>query len=407
MQITEAHASAKDDSDVLARSDSTQGVTLLLTDTAKAAPHLWLLLPESDQDDDREVGHLNLSTKGVGHMDSEVESGNLNPEVINRSFKIPLANTVFQSGNISTFFAQRMEIFKRPDRRVRPICVRDRSLREQTVKLPDFPEAPTLSELSTLLTPITEPRVVQTAVGNILKTLRQDFSSRQPFPASQELEAAVSSWRTQFSSDGQRPGVWALVRPREVVQGLEELVAPLHVLTQIDTGARLHRVLSGGGGWGSKQGLLSLDPKCKTTINGPGSSIPPWMRETEDGFGFETFEQTVKAGDIVTFFIAQAPPPGLSAFQPKPRGSSLAIGVCPAIDDMPSSDDQYPSDDMVSITADHFGVLSSKGIEYTLTAENRNATIESKTQSPRVITWTMLDAPCTVFHQWSTGDASR
>ena len=289
---------------------------------------------------------------------------------------------------------------------VGPTLERYSSPRNQTITLGEFPTAPTSSRMSTHLSPVTEPRIVEAAVGNILKTFRQESGSQQPCPASQELESAVSRWRTRSPMDEQRPGVWALVIPRETTQNLEHL-NPQDLLKLIDTGARLHHVLSGGGGWGNKQGLLSLDPICEPKIFESDSSVLPWMRETEDGFGFETFEQTVKPGDIVTFYIAHAKglrSPLSSSYR---RGASLALGTCLPMDDICSSDDESQSDTSCVVSANHFGVLSSKGIEFTVKCCKAKAKSEDTSKVSKVITQTMLDAPHTVFHQWSTAGRQR
>ena len=400
VQIDDAHIASRDEHDASTDYGMTEGMTLLLLDTAKAAPDLWSSPNQHEEADRHEVGHLSFVTKDTSHRSSNVNVKELPKKAVTRIFKIPLANTVFQSGQVSTLFAQRMKLNGMPGKSVGPTLEKYRSLQHQTLELEDLLTAPTSSGLSTQLTRITHPRVVDAAVGNILKTFRRDTGIQQPFPASQELESAVSRWRTQSSIDGQRPGVWALVIPREAIQG-PEFLDSRDILSSIDTGARLHHVLSGGGGWGNKKGLLSLDPVCKPEIFESDSSVPPWMRETEDGFGFETFEQTVKPGDIVTFFIAQLQPLQSPLSRPELRGTSLALGTCLPVDDTPSSDGERDSNASCVVTANHFGVLSSKGIEFTVANRDGKAKSEDTSQSSKLVTKTILDAPHTVYHQWS------
>jgi hypothetical protein len=69
-------------------------------------------------------------------------------------------------------------------------------------------------------------------------------------------------------------------------------------------GARLHRVLSGGGGWGQKAGLLSLDPVPASEVADPLESgdIPRMINDPEDFAS--TLTPVVRNGDSIQFFIS-------------------------------------------------------------------------------------------------------
>lgn len=72
----------------------------------------------------------------------------------------------------------------------------------------------------------------------------------------------------------------------------------------ITEGARLHRVLSGGGGWGKKAGLLSLDPVPANEAAEPSKhdDLPNTINDPED---FEsTLTPVVRDGDSIQFFIS-------------------------------------------------------------------------------------------------------
>ncbi|CUS10341.1 unnamed protein product [Tuber aestivum] len=80
-------------------------------------------------------------------------------------------------------------------------------------------------------------------------------------------------------------------------------------------GARIHRVLSGGGGWGSKAGLLSLDPQSETQV----------QKFAEN---FESGEGIFKVGDYVQFFVAEQGNGGDDSW----RG--VAFGCVPKVEEL-------------------------------------------------------------------------
>jgi hypothetical protein len=194
---------------------------------------------------------------------------------------VPVANTVFQNGRTSTMFASRWE-----GGVLEPWRVAERvDVGKRVVRLPT--EAGEEVGVSVPLVSITPLRPVQAALGNILKTLLVDGEA---VPASKELEANVPKLLESRSRMGlgeiQGPlNVWALVVPARL--GLEwqfGALRRLHVQRLLEEGCRLHRVLSGGGGWGAKQGLLSLDPDSRF--------------ETTDEEDVERFERDFLAGRL-------------------------------------------------------------------------------------------------------------
>ncbi|KAL2154347.1 hypothetical protein VTH82DRAFT_3023 [Thermothelomyces myriococcoides] len=200
---------------------------------------------------------------------------------------VPLANTVFANGREHTitasqwWFPNQMRIGSQL-----PLLMQKTHLKEHTVVLPPdhlgFP--PTSgSTVTARVVPVTPARKVANSMGNILSKLEVDGQS---VPASEELERIVPELlkapRKLRDGDQSQAGpanVWALLIPPEYAHN-HHILQPLQLanynpdqewsLAQLAAfrmhmylacGCRLHKVLSGGGGWGPKQGLLSLDPK--------------------------------------------------------------------------------------------------------------------------------------------------
>ena len=385
----------------VAEHDTREGMTVLLTDSARATPGLWASLDQRERTLN-DVAHISfLFPEKAASPSSKVHANDSLCGSIFRKFKVPLANTIFQSGHVSTLFAQRMKCSLSPDGPTLVAPEEHHPLTKQTIQLVDLLEPPISRELYTSLKPITEPRIVDHAVGNILRTLHKGSRDHQSFPASQELEAAVSRWRTVNPVNGHRVGVWALVTPRELLQGSQ---VPSHlgnIMNCLEAGSRLHHVLSGGGGWGNKQGLLSLDPILQPDIVESDASVPPWLRETEDGFGFETFEQTVKPGDMVTFCATQEQSATFSSSRAEHRKASFAVGTCPLREEMPLTDGENDLDASIAVATNHFGVLSSRGLEYSRSVMKAEKEPTDASKTPTISTRTRLDAPHTVYHEWS------
>ncbi|KAK4556920.1 hypothetical protein LTR86_005901 [Recurvomyces mirabilis] len=151
------------------------------------------------------------------------------------------------------------------------------------------------------LIPLTAFRVVRNAMGNIVRLLssatsaddlQQSATWSDPQPASQELEAVVAAYFKDLNMSPEPVNVWALIAPKvkgswsqqrnegsatrtmrlwtpqeirslwtaEDAQKQRDRIVNSTTLRMLRAGGRLHRVLSGGGGWGKKAGLLSLDP---------------------------------------------------------------------------------------------------------------------------------------------------
>ena len=130
---------------------------------------------------------------------------------------------------------------------------------------------------------LTFPRRIEAGMGNILKQTSSDTNT--PQGASRELEKAVLDYTSSPSAPSlsEKFSIFARLTPHSPTAHENLFTAP---------GARIHRVLSGGGGWGNKAGLLSLDPQSESQVQG----FPK---------NFEFGEGVVKVGEYVQFFIAE------------------------------------------------------------------------------------------------------
>ncbi|EAT81992.2 hypothetical protein SNOG_10598 [Parastagonospora nodorum SN15] len=148
-----------------------------------------------------------------------------------------------------------------------------------------------------------------------------------------------------------------------------------YVSTAIAEGASLHRVLSGGGGWGKKAGLLSLDPVPVS------EEVPIRMEDATSGFegpgDFSTaLTPVVRDGDAIQFFIAPAPASevdGDKALEnlkslPKQRAPGWELGVIPStVDSFPGGSWQHVGADSeyIAVFRNSFGALSEGGLTLT------------------------------------------
>ncbi|KAF2721909.1 hypothetical protein K431DRAFT_284357 [Polychaeton citri CBS 116435] len=347
--------------------------------------------------------------------------------------QVPLAQTVFSTGTTSTLIHTRYEPgmlnqvdsgFQQPT---------STWLESVSLSLP-FTDPARKMGLSTPLVPLTPLREVQHSVGNIIRqiskvpvALNDVGADSQPtsMTASQELEAAVNEY---FSATGIPPEpveVWAMIFtakkrsmsdvaaqlynfPAERREGAQQLSGDKSILdvcrqrgewaegqlpsfvnpslyTFLRQGARLRKIFSGGGGWGKKAGLLSLDPDVQYSTRE--------LRRDEDWqFNFndedtiqgaarsknEALGQIAGPNDAVMFFLAPRPhvAPAVHSANARSFGRydykhwrSLAFGTVPStMDDVPLSSTAGGNElrSRTAKTVSHcknlFGALSERGI---------------------------------------------
>jgi hypothetical protein len=262
--------------------------------------------------------------------------------------------------------------------------------------------------LATPLVPLTFPRTVDGHMGNILRQVVGEGG--ESMQASNELEHAVPAFFKARGELVQSTLAWALVIPKE----LTDLVAnrTREAITQHATnevtdweplwnkywsndsikgnsiqgpsivdwallhGARLHRVLSGGGGWGKKAGLLSLDPGPLPALDSTKSSDTGAAFADEADFT-SALRTVVNKGDSIQFFVSptassDAKIKDLEALKQSQVLSADSawdweFGVVPStIDSIPGGSWQHASveSDEVVVFRDTFGALAEKGLTW-------------------------------------------
>jgi hypothetical protein len=220
--------------------------------------------------------------------------GPLESALTRMSYRLPLANTLFVNGRPHTLF---QNSWKKSTPDNCPLGEDTGLERDSTTYLNRYgfliSNPPKDMEVSQIpLVPLTEPRLVENAMGNIIREIRVHD---KVLPASTELETAVMKSVKRVSNDGgvidPTVRIYALIigdaDPDDAVQTAQHeqgrgpdgnIALRLRsgtngYLTLIkQTGARLHRVIGGGGGWGNRQGLLALDPAGNASN---ADSIPP------------------------------------------------------------------------------------------------------------------------------------
>ncbi|KAK7192577.1 6-phosphogluconate dehydrogenase [Paraphaeosphaeria sporulosa] len=248
--------------------------------------------------------------------------------------RLPLANTVFQTGSPTMMTYSTWEKAKGSHEFT---LKEKRNISHHGIRMKVESDIQS-TVLSVPLVPLSKPREVEASMGNILRRITGPHGAS--ITASQELEQQVPRYFSTRGEPSQATTVWALVMgPHRNVDSSEETSLSLQdqseekqwenlwkqdppcwsplVPVALKNGARLHRVLSGGGGWGKKAGLLSLDPIPTRGINFADElSDPEEILEGnfEENFGEEgpdldsALQQVARPGDWVQFFISPSVP---------------------------------------------------------------------------------------------------
>lgn len=369
----------------------------------------------------------------------------------NDRIRVPLANTVFQTGEPSTMFSSRWNL---DTYKGKLSMTRRKSLHSHTINLSAVPQdkptpaplAPISQEVTRLsipLLPLTVPRQVDGHMGNIIRSIVGPDGVK--ITAATELEQIVPQYFKSRNEPAQATSAWALIIPKQVAHlatkvtmslvdtnaerpdSAASLLQGFQSLWQQDPprwnntvqealarGARLHKVLSGGGGWGKKAGLLSLDP----TPLGPPQKIEKANGEQNEGSveddynsveDFSTaLKPVVRDGDYIQFFISAAPT------QQSDGGATLEhlhnleeaagngawtweFGVVPStVDKIPGGSWQHTGDPSTKIVAFRgaFGALAEGGLTLM-----RGLNVHYDTGfAQKDLNTTMIDVP---FSRWS------
>lgn len=335
--------------------------------------------------------------------------------------RVPLANTVFQTGRPVTLFSSSWSKDKPSDT---PSCKTWTQLSNHTLEIrnqSDDSTTQTVSSMSIPLIPLTFPRKIEAGMGNIVR--RIIGSDQKSMTASTELENVVPRY---FKARGQSPqaiSVWALVTPETIVDSVSRITASVLngeasegwefsneawatlwktgkpipenlVDSAIAKGARLHRVLSGGGGWGKKAGLLALDPD----ISYDESFSSPAVEDNTDRFSamdtWGVVHEFVRPGEFVQFFTLHPDPAKFA--NTLSRKANWEFGtISSTMDSIPTSSSQAvsPGTSSVAIYPNYFGALT----ESALTIVERRTLDSEKAEAWEVVNATKIDVPHTRF----------
>jgi hypothetical protein len=293
-----------------------EGLSIFVTRSKDAAPDLWNTGQQS-------LGNTSPPSENLATLSIEI-CYKRGEDKIHNTFNlpvvhiadVPLANTLFLNGQTTTLTAQRWVFAPTEKSEVQLLCSKSENIPHLRLclGLSGLPGTTNLHIERPPVRQLTLPRVVHEAMGNIIRTFRTKVPGSESLtviPASEELEA-LSKYRPKVDRilKKHRHEVWAMVLPRERWSGLPQLFGDCMNLTQ---GYRLHRVLSGGGGWGNKRGLISLDPV---------SNFEPTNEQKvcDDAQDFDmeqskVFGEVIRPGDVVSF---------VAFLQPEDRFSSFA-----------------------------------------------------------------------------------
>lgn len=363
---------------------SGKGISVLLTDSETAAPDLWSQHESRQQEAASTKRRRSTLSFQFGPNKEPVYAAEQcaeNKSFQSKTIKLPVANTVFHNGRESTIQAQRWIV---GETMLEPTlaCIKRSWLHEQVlwVAFP-FPPDPDKFPLQVFvpLSRICSRQRVATSMGNVISQLHSLEDTSEPSElnfrseaesASKQLEHAVTRWITRPGKETRTVEVWALVRPPTALQRVRHMTFS----KDIKAGGHLHRVLSGGGGWGNRQGLLALDPEVDIDVS-PELTMAQGFDNGSPEAGGNASSQIVNTGDIVEFF-ARYPVEPSSAAHPKANNSFiLSCSPCLVFGTTPSTVDVMPephsttqcaqsSSDCIFVRG-HFGMLSEQGVSLT------------------------------------------
>ncbi|MBE7180431.1 MAG: hypothetical protein INR71_04325, partial [Terriglobus roseus] len=270
--------------------DSSEGVAYTVTQAASLDP----LDSESVAGRTSGVGSagrvrtLSLSVLGRPPAPQNLVARDGITDTYNTTLELPLASTIFQTGQDQTMVHYR---FGRSSGGWDLVETRPLKSASATFDFSrDNPYYSHLIDMSADLVPITTPQQVRSGMGNVVREMSDPTDPAKTVPASLQLESGVSEF---FAAKGIAPrpmSVWACIIPEAAFKRSETVaddndaksrivkhgdlvhawkqrqsVWQDHLLGVIAAGGRVAKVLSGGGGWGKKVGLLSLDSQLSFT----------------------------------------------------------------------------------------------------------------------------------------------
>ena len=393
------------------KKDGAEGISVCILDSETAAPDLWTSRNQPRAKETMSVQQRSTISFLLQPTPKSMEAqiNQIPPQPItSRLVQLPVANTVFCNGKTSTILAQRWVVTSTQESGSPLRLTEEIALPQQSLQMDGVVDDQSLQTgymFSVLLTPITPPRIVAGATGNIIRTVQMGTSPEDSVPASTELEMAVARESRTLKFRGEMVGVWALVTPRENrISRPYARPARIHQ-NAIDSGSRLHKVLSGGGGWGNKQGLLALDPDSEYSVDSEPSRELFGNGEDLEAEKLEALGQVVKPGDVVSFWAhfaeyveeKSAPSgrqPGNSKVTALP---SLVFGTVPStMDVLPGSkaiDAEGAAGSFYALIMNHFGMFSEQGMSVKVSTVGPQDRSTLGAEQVGVVVQTKLDTP--------------
>ncbi|KAF2087381.1 hypothetical protein K490DRAFT_65771 [Saccharata proteae CBS 121410] len=400
-----------------------EGMAVALIEASSLSTEDPITVADPYQQDNLEPSTISLKFRTKHSRREEIVEGDSRVERsrydILHTVELPLANTIFQNGRHSTMYLCMYMIgsigggVQRHNKW---------ELSQVALTLPFSKDTDQEIDEETLfvpLTPLTAPGKIEAAMGNIIRQIADQDGNI--VPASKELENKVSAY---FSARDEAPHsmpVWALVCPPEVADDVEASLQ--HELSSfggdfgalwkrdifswnnavsaaISRGAKLHKVLSGGGGWGKKAGLISLDPgnsvRESAQYQVPGSFDQPGEASYDS-----PFNQLAQPGHYIQFFASPPFEIPKRSEEIKYTGSirSLDFGVIPSsVDAMPVSPETSGNPAKITSYPKRFGALSEKGLGIrTVNRYFEGEDPENPTERDVEITHTNIDVPFSRF----------
>lgn len=390
-----------------------EGISVFMLESKTAAPDLWSDRVQTQAQETMTIQQrctLSFLVRTSPNINTERATQWPGRPWISHLFQLPVANTLFHNGETSTLFAERWifracKTLEENNPAIRAIRTKRTLLTHQLLHLPYF--SPRL-RLETSLIPITSTRLVAAATGNIIRQLHHGpgIDPKGTVPASRELGEVISRKIEADINLPKRLDIWALVTPRENRISWPR-VWPEQLQTFVESGSRIHKVLSGGGGWGPKEGLLALDPDADYSSHGS----EPLGDFGEKGF----FPETVRVGDAVTFFtisprsLPEACDGPLRAGplrQLEASTHSFCVGSLPSrMDELVdsnwcSNESRLPHEYL--FIKGHFGMLSEHGMSVRIESQYPDPSEYCGTEPWGTVVQTKLDTPYTLYYRSST-----
>lgn len=381
------------------RYSGSEGLSLCFSTSSPTIPDLWSTTEESP-DQSAHLPHpqctlsFRITPKRPSFLGQKVFYDNI---AAVRTLDLPLANTVFLNGRTSTLHAQRWAVNPNPGSEAWLSRERHKLLDRQTILLfPSTNITHTPHMEMPAYSPLTPPRVIESSMGNIIRNFRatkSDINYPTPIPASADIEKTLPNWTCDPKAHLE---VWAQVIPHERWSGLPQLLGGS---SDVDQGYRFHKVLSGGGGWGNKLGLISLDPE--TSFGSTKEQVVFGDGEDPEAEQRRALGEVVRPGDVVRFLAFKHIPASNSNRSPKQSdlvGTSVRIGSIPSQRyeslQQPVPQSGEADDSGYFVDCGHFGALSETGLSMhvQVSTEEGNQPLETVVQTKL--------PPCTSF-TWS------